>query len=194
MWTNDFDQDEEDEMREQTLTENQELTLRTPLDRPDIKRKPAQRRVPVQHEKKVSHLRGFGPMTRISTSFGDVPAQALRERDMVRTRAGQFLPIKWIDRIVLDEGFLKFHPRALPIVFRAGSLGQNLPKRDVMLAPFQRITPQQMILGTAPDTAQAALNRSNVFRQTEHMITYTLFHVGKPVSVLCEGLWVETAP
>ena len=30
-------------------------------------------------------LPGFGPMTRISTSFGEMHAQTLRERDVIRT-------------------------------------------------------------------------------------------------------------
>ena len=42
----------------------------------------------------ISRLRGFGPMTRISTSFGELPAQALRVRDQVRTRNGGFKAVQ----------------------------------------------------------------------------------------------------
>lgn len=139
-------------------------------------------------------LRGFGPMTRISTSFGDMHAQTLRERDRVRTRSGEFRQIKWIDRIVLGEDYLKYHPNAQPILIRAGSLGLNLPKIDVMLAPFQPITRQQTFTGNAPKRAMDTLGRPNVVRKTEPMITYTRFHCGEPVSVLCEGIWVDVHP
>jgi len=152
---------------------------------------------PVQvdcEEKKSTRLCGFGPMTRITTSFGEMHAQTLRERDMVRTRRGEYKKIEWIDRIVLGEDYLKYHPKAQPILIRAGSLGRNLPRQDVMFAPHQPISPQQAFTGSTPKCAIDTLGRPNVMRKTEQLITYTLFHCGEPTSVMCEGMWVDVNP
>ena len=139
----------------------------------------------------VSRLHGFGPMTRVSTSFGELPAQTLRLRDQLRTREGVFRPIQWIDRIVLDADFLRRHPTAQPVVIRAGSLGHRLPTADVILAPDQRLSVQQRINGGELKCASDAIGRHNVVRRTEQMVTYTLFHCGGPTSVLSEGMWLD---
>jgi hypothetical protein len=142
----------------------------------------------------ISRLHGFGPMTRVSTSFGELPAQALRLRDQLRTREGGFRPIQWIDRIILDADFLRRHPTAQPIVIRAGSLGHRLPTADVTLAPHQRFSARQPINGGALNCALDAIGRHNVVRRQEHMVTYTVFHCGGPASVLSEGVWLDVGP
>lgn len=139
----------------------------------------------------LGNLKGLGPLTRISTSFGDMHAQALRERDMVRTRSGGFVKIERVERIVLDEEFLRYHPEALPIRIRAGAFGRNLPAQDVLLAPFQAISSGQPISGRSVARAADALGRPSVMRVPETIITYTLIRCARPVSVLCEGLWVD---
>ena len=142
----------------------------------------------------ISHLRGFGPMTRISTSFGELPAQALRVRDQVRTRNGGFKAVQWVDRIILDTDFLQRHPAALPIIIRAGSLGHRLPAADIILAPHQPISASQKFHGQPVKRALDAMGRPNVARKAEPMVTYTLFHCGTPTSVLSEGIWLDVGP
>jgi len=139
-------------------------------------------------------LPGFAPMTRITTSFGEVHAQALRERDLVRTRSGEFKPIRWIDRIVLDEEFLVRHPDALPVLIRANALGRGLPRADVMLSPRQPIAPLFNQLPGTAKTAADLLSRPGVYRKTENVVTYTLFHLGAPDYVMTERFWVYVAP
>ena len=140
---------------------------------------------------RVGGFEGLGPMTRVATSFGDMHAQALRERDMLRTKIGGFAKIESVDRFVLDEDFLSYHPEALPIRIRAGAFGRNVPCTDVILAPFQRITASQQLAGPQLSRAADALARPGVMRAPETMITYTVIRCAKPVSVLCEGLWVD---
>lgn len=139
-------------------------------------------------------LPGFAPMTRITTSFGDVHAQALRERDLVRTRSGEFKPIRWVDRIVLDEGFLSRHPDAQPVLIRANSLGRGLPRADIMLSPRQPIAPLYNQLPGSAKTAADLLSRPGVYRKTENVVTYTLFHLGAPDYVMTERFWVHVSP
>ena len=139
----------------------------------------------------VGNLKGFGPLTRLSTSFGEMHAQTLRERDVLRTRSGGFAKIERVDRIVLDEEFLRYHPEALPIRIRAGAFGRNLPAYDVTLAPFQNISASQTISGSRISRAIDALGRPSIMRVPETIITYTVIRCERPVSVLCEGLWVD---
>lgn len=144
---------------------------------------------PLEH--KISNLIGFGPLTPISCSFGDVPSHVLRERDMVRTKDGGFQSITKIDRIVLDEEFMKYHPRAHPVLIRAGALGAGLPKDDVMLAPYQTLQGSVSMAGSGTIRAIDLLGRPNVHRKTEPMITYTRFQCDQPACVHVLGLWVD---
>ncbi len=140
-------------------------------------------------------LPGFGPLTRITTSMGDVPALALRERDLVRTRSGDFKPIVWLDRIVLDEEFISLHPDALPVHIKPNALGRGIPNNDVYLAPRQPIAPAANKLnGTYEDGALDLIGRPGVFRKAEAMYTYTLFHLGEPAVVQTSRMFVEVSP
>jgi hypothetical protein len=133
-------------------------------------------------------------LTRITTSFGEVHAHALRERDLVRTRTGEFKPIRWIDRIVLDENFLARHPDAQPVLIRANALGRGLPRADIILSPRQPVAPLFNQLPGTAKTAADLLSRPGVYRKTENAITYTLFHLGAPDYVMTERFWVYVSP
>ena len=139
-------------------------------------------------------LPGFGPMLRILTSFGPVPAQALRQRDLIRTRSGEFRKIEWVDRMVLDEGFLQSVPSALPILIRAGALGPSLPASDVVVSPEQQVGIAAP--GSAPRyvAARELLSRPGVLRKPEQIFTYTRFHCGDLAEVQAEGLWLRADP
>ncbi len=139
-------------------------------------------------------LPGFGPLTRITTAMGEVPAQALRERDLVRTRNGDFKRIQWLDRIVLDEEFISLHPDALPIHIKANALGRGIPSHDVYLAPRQRIDWRASKLTGAHDVALDLKGRHGVFRKAEAMYTYTLFHLGKPEVIQASRMFLRVEP
>jgi hypothetical protein len=139
-------------------------------------------------------LPGFGPMTRISTSFGDVPAQALRERDSIRTPQGVLKPIKWVDRMRLDTAFLKHVPDAQAVMIRAGSLGGGLPKADIVVSPEQSLGLGRHAHDVKFVKAKSLLGRPGVVRKPEELLTYTLFHCGEEVVVRVEGIWAKVAP
>ncbi|MEL7026392.1 MAG: Hint domain-containing protein [Pseudomonadota bacterium] len=140
-------------------------------------------------------LPGFGPLTRITTSLGDVPAQALRKGDLVRTRSGDFKRIAWLDRIVLDEEFLSLHPDAMPVHIRPNALGRGVPSHDVYLAPRQPIAPRaNRLSGKYDEGAMDLIGRPGVFRKAEAMYTYTLFHVGEPAEVVVSKMVVDVEP
>lgn len=140
---------------------------------------------------KARIIRGLGPMTRVTTSFGDYPAQTLRERDRVLTSDGDFVPIQSIHRITLDSDYLNYHPSAQPILIRAGAFAQGIPAADILLAPYQKIDTGQAFIRQGAERALDAISRAQVFRKSETVITYTMFRCARPVSVRCEGLWID---
>lgn len=57
---------------------------------------------------------------RVATTFGDDPAEALRCRDDIRTYSGATAKVKMVDKIHLDQDFLRKHPGALPNSYPGG--------------------------------------------------------------------------
>lgn len=140
------------------------------------------------------NMPGFGPLTRIETQFGDFPAQTLRVRDRVRTRNGLFAEIRWLDRIILSEDFLRRHPEALPILIPAGSVQRGVPMRDLVISPGQTICLESKYMEHGERAARDLAREGRAFRKPEPMFTYTLFHCGVPVEVRAEGIWVRLNP
>lgn len=137
---------------------------------------------------------GFGPLTRIETSFGDFPAQTLRERDSVRTQSGTLAQIRWVDRVTLNEDFLHHHPEAQPIVIPAHALGRGLPRHDVTLSPGQKIVAAGAMMPRREMTAAELLRTGKAIRKPETIVTYTFLLCAQPVHVRVEGLFAPLEP
>lgn len=139
-------------------------------------------------------LPGFGEATRITTSFGELPIQALRRRDPLRTLDGTTRLVHWCDRLRLDNGFLTANPDAQPIVILANALWPGLPKADLVVSAHQRISINPP--GFAPDfrVARDLTGRPGILRRPVEHMTYHLFHCEQPTVVLAEGVAVAVAP
>ena len=70
--------------------------------------------------------------TLITTAAGDIPVEDLKIGDLLPTHSGQIVPIKWIGTQEKD-GPLN-DKSDYPICFKAGSLGNGLPKRDLWVS------------------------------------------------------------
>lgn len=134
-------------------------------------------------------LPGLAPMTRVRTNFGDVHAAALRKGDEVLTRTGQYLPILWLTRIRLDEQLLAQKPDSNPVVIMAGALGPNLPRQEIIVSPRQIICGDS-VLGSPEREASMLVSRPGIRRIRETCLSYTMFHVGRPAEVYCEGTYL----
>ena len=139
-------------------------------------------------------LPGFGETARVTTSFGDLPLQALRKRDPLRTPQGAIRPVHWCDRLRLDEGFLAANPDAQPIVIPANALGHGLPKADLIVSPHQKIGIRPPGHGQEFRLARDLTSRPGILRRPVEAMTYHLFHCEMPTAVLVEGVVVEVAP
>lgn len=136
-------------------------------------------------------LPGLAPMTRVRTDFGDVHAVALRKGDRVLTKDGEYKPIVWLTRLMLDEQFLADKPDANPVEIAAGSFGGGAPAARMMVSPRQVICGERF--GTLRESSQAAdlIMRPGIRRQRETGLSYTLMHVGEPADIYCEGLFLH---
>jgi hypothetical protein len=77
------------------------------------------------------YLRG----TLIATGHAEVPVERLAIGDEVMTASGASRPIKWIGTRAYAGRFIMGRKDILPVCFKAGALGDNMPKRDLWISP-----------------------------------------------------------
>lgn len=134
-------------------------------------------------------LPGIYSGTRVSTSFGEVPAHLIRVRDQLRTRDGTFLRVVRIDEYKLDAEFLADHPEARPVRF-TGKPKQRAAGSNVFLSPGQRVLAKsasgQEVMRRACDFS----DQPGVVPVTPGPFSYFVFHLGKAALVRSEGMWV----
>lgn len=139
------------------------------------------------------NLPGFGSWARVGTVFGDLQIAALRVRDSIRTYSGAIARVEFVDKIQLDEDFIKRHPGALPIRIPRNSFGIGKPCEDLVISPGQEFCPDAHI---ASHFLRASELRSRFGTDPGQSgcLTYHRFHCGEPVVVRVEGLWVRVQP
>jgi hypothetical protein len=101
----------------------------------------------------------FAAGTRIATPGGEVPVERLAIGDLVLTAAGDAKPIRWIGQRRLD---CDRHPQpelVRPVRIRAGAIGEDRPRRDLVLSPDHAL----WLPGTGGDAA-------NVLIPVKHLI------------------------
>lgn len=142
--------------------------------------------------KDIWSLPGFTGKSRVSTSFGELPIEALRRRDNLLTLDGRFLPVERIDQVLLDEGFLRRHPEARPVLIRSRSMGRGTPSTDIWVSRQQRVQDPN-----SPRETKKVIDLSgppHMMPDLKDSVTYYLFDCGKPAMVRVEHVWCLTAP
>ena len=138
-------------------------------------------------------LPGICGQTRVTTNFGQVPAQLLRVGDRVRTRSGHYLAIKKIRVTKLDCQFIEQRPDARPVLIPRGCLKQNLPSQDILLSPAQTVTFFATHTASKAIRAKDLARSSQAVDKTLGMVAYYELHLAAEDDVCCEGVWVKSA-
>ena len=130
----------------------------------------------------------FLPGTRILTANGEVAIEELQIGDLVQTADGSLEPIKWIGRLTTTASQLKNPLRGMPILIKAGALGDNLPKRDLYVSPDHAMFVDGLLIN-----AGALVNDVSIVK-TEPTEAFTYYHVelDKHLLIVAEGSATES--
>ncbi|RXH10118.1 Hint domain-containing protein [Bradyrhizobium guangzhouense] len=125
--------------------------------------------------------------TLIETDRGEAAVEDLAIGDRVITPSGP-RPIKWIGRRSYGGRFIMGRPDMLPICFRAGALGEGLPRRPLWISPHHA-----MYLDGALIEAKDLVNGVSIV-QAESVDKVEYFHIELETHdlIIAEGSLSET--
>ncbi|WP_173577336.1 Hint domain-containing protein [Acetobacter fallax] len=109
--------------------------------------------------------------TLITTEHGEIPVEQLSIGDHVITAENGPRPIRWIGRRSYSGQFARGNRDILPVVFRKGSLGNNLPTTDLSVSPLHA-----MFLDGVLVPAVTLVNGTSIV-QAECMDEVAYFHI-----------------
>jgi probable HAF family extracellular repeat protein len=129
----------------------------------------------------------FCRSTLIVSQKGDVAVEALAIGDLVQTPSG-LRPVKWIGRRSYSGRFITGRKGMLPICFKAGSLDEGLPRRDLWISPHHAMYLDGILI-----EAKDLVNGASIV-QPEGIDRVDYFHLELDSHdvILAEGAWSET--
>ncbi|MDP4033409.1 MAG: Hint domain-containing protein, partial [Pseudorhodobacter sp.] len=140
----------------------------------------------------------FTPGTLIATPKGEIAVEQLRVGDKVITRDNGIQEIRWMGAKEMGWHDFAGNPHLRPVMVKAGSLGNGLPERDMMLSPNHRLL-------VANDRTALYFDEHEVLVAAKHLIggqgihqvesvgtTYIHFMFDQHEVVLSNGAWTES--
>jgi hypothetical protein len=126
--------------------------------------------------------------TLIATERGERPVEEIATGDRILTIEGAYRPVKWVGRRSYQGRFVRGRKDILPICFKAGALGDDLPKRDLFVSPLHAMYLEGVLI-----TAGALVNEVNVVRTVDiDMIDYFHIELESHNVIFAEGAASET--
>jgi phospholipase/lecithinase/hemolysin len=129
----------------------------------------------------------FAEGTRIATSRGLVPIEALRVGDRVRTVLAGRQRVIWIGRRAVDCRRHPNPPEVWPVRIRADAYGPGVPERDLYLSPDHAVFAEDALIPVKYLIDGAAIAQVEVDR-----ITYWHVELPRHDAILAEGLAAES--
>ena len=140
----------------------------------------------------------FTPGTKIATLRGETAVELLVAGDKVVTRDNGIQEIRWTGQKKVDWRIMTANPHLKPVLVRRGSLGSDLPERDLMVSPNHRVL-------VANDRTALQFNDTEVLVAAKHLVgglsvrsvdsmgtTYIHFMFDRHEVVLSDGIWSES--
>jgi autotransporter passenger strand-loop-strand repeat protein len=126
--------------------------------------------------------------TQIATFDGETPVEAIRAGDLVRLADGGVAAVRWVGVQTVSAKFCDA-VRVLPIRLRAGSLGENLPKRDLLVSPAHGL----LLEGTLVQ-AGALVGMAGIAREHAIASQFRYYHIELDAHalLLAEGVAAES--
>jgi hypothetical protein len=139
----------------------------------------------------------FTPGAMITTQRGELPIQMLEAGDRVVTRDNGIQPVRWVGKTQMFLQDFQAEPHLLPVLVRQGSLGKDLPERDMMVSPNHRLL-------VANERTSLRFSDREVLVAAKHLsvpgvhtvqssgTTYIHFLCDRHEVVLVNGIWTES--
>lgn len=140
----------------------------------------------------------FTPGAKIATLRGETYVENLVAGDKVVTRDNGIQDIRWIGKKKIDWRIMTAHPHLKPILVRQGSLGNDLPERDLMVSPNHRVLVANQRTALQFDEAEVLVSAKHLVAgvsvQSINSIgtTYIHFMFDRHEVVLSDGIWTES--
>lgn len=140
----------------------------------------------------------FTPGTTIATPRGERFVEELRQGDRIITRDSGIQEIRWVGHKEITGVSLRHSPHLAPVLIKAGSLGNGLPERDMMVSPNHRIlvasdrTQLYIEDQEALVAAKHLANGAGVQNVTVTKTTYIHLMFDRHEVVLSNGAWTES--
>jgi hypothetical protein len=138
----------------------------------------------------------FTAETLIATPRGQVAVKDLQAGDTVITRDNGAKEIRWIGWRDLGASDLARHPEWRPVVINAGSLGPDMPARDLVVSPRHRIlmSGERVILNFGETevlaSAKHLTHRAGIAAQH---VTYIHLLLDHHEVLFSNGAWTESS-
>jgi len=146
----------------------------------------------------IESIACFTPGTLIATPKGEIAVENLRVGDKVITRDNGLQELRWIGGKELGWHDFSANPHLKPILIKAGSLGNGLPERDMMVSPNHRVL-------VANDRTALYFDEHEVLVAAKHLVgskgifqvdsvgtIYSHFMFDRHEVVLSNGAWTES--
>lgn len=133
----------------------------------------------------------------IATARGETAIEDLRPGDRILTRDNGYRPLRWIGARHFDAAALTRFAELRPVTIRRGSLGPDMPSRDLTVSPQHRILVSgeaARLLGAESEVLVAAcdLDPAQIVPGFHAEVTYFHLMFDAHEVILADGAWSES--
>jgi Ca2+-binding RTX toxin-like protein len=141
----------------------------------------------------------FTPGTAIATPRGEMLVEELKVGDKIITRDNGIQEIRWMGVKHLNGHSLKSEPHLQPVLIQAGSLGNDLPERDMLVSPNHRMLVNNDRVSLYFEENEVLVSAKHLVNPSEGVqtvqsmgVSYIHFMFDAHEVVLANGAWTES--